>query len=63
MDRKPAQAQIYHIDLEFAIETICYIGTSKIDKHIFNFQWQTQEFHIRMLKVRVKGQEVMLREE
>ena len=62
-EEERAQAQIYHIGQEFGTETIRLVGTGTVDKHVYNFQRQPQEFDVRMLGVRVKGQEVMSREE
>ena len=58
-----AQAQIHRIGQEFGTETIRLIGTGTIDKHIVNSQRKGRGFDIRVLGVRVKGEENMSRKE
>ena len=45
------------------METIHFVGRNTMDKLVYNFKWQQQEFDVIMLGVKIKKQELISRKE
>lgn len=62
-EEEQAQAQIYRIGRDLSLEIIHLVAAGTIDKHVYNIQQLRHKFDVRVLGIRVEGQEAMSREE